>query len=143
MYSITIPNAECVIDIDGQEYTFQQVTRIETNDPRTVTLLASPQNNSDGLVLRQGLTQAAILNTIVREVPFQLKELLIKCFEKSKRVTFSVLDTDNGGFISAKKALISSHPANQTIDENESVFDVQLNLVVTPNNLKNTHKDVS
>jgi hypothetical protein len=140
---ITLPNAEVSIEINEQNYVFRQAISLELNDPIIVDLLASPQNNSDGIVHVSNLTQSASVNSVVREVPAQIQTLIYKTFKAKGRLKFQVIDLSNGKKLTAKKAVINSNPINGTIDENASVQDVRLPLRVTPNNLEFEFKDVS
>lgn len=140
---ITIQNAEATISIDGTDYTFVQNISLQTNNPQVNKLLASPQNNSDGLVMRTQLTSAVTLNAVHREIPRDIQQLLRANFNSASRIGYSVLDPTNGKMVSANKAIITSDPENRTIDENDTVFNLALNMEVTPNNFDITWMDVS
>ncbi|UKA23386.1 hypothetical protein IHC92_20760 [Photobacterium damselae subsp. damselae] len=139
---ITLPNAEVSIEINETNYTFKQSISIETNDPRVVRLLASPQNNSDGLVQIDNLEQSATFAFVVREVPRDLHNVIKKAWEKRMRIKASVIDLSNGRTLSARQAIISTNPINRTINGSANDQDIRLNLQVTPNNLKDTFRDL-
>lgn len=139
---ITLPNAEVSIEINDTNYTFKQAISVETNDPRVVRLLASPQNNSDGLVQTDNLEQAATFAFVVREVPRDLHMVIKKAWEKKMRIKANVIDLSNGRTLSARKAIISTNPINRSINGSANDQDVRLNLQVTPNNLRDTFRDL-
>lgn len=139
---ITLPHAEVSIEVNDVSYTFLQRISIETNDPRVVRLLASPQNNSDGLVQVDNLEQAATVAVVVREVSRDIQNVIKKAWEKRTRVKLSIIDVSNGRSITARKAVISSNPINRTINGSANDQDIRLNLQVTPNNLNDDFRDL-
>ena len=139
---ITLPHAEVSIEVNDVSYTFLQRISIETNDPRAVRLLASPQNNSDGLVQIDNLEQAATVAVVVREVGRDVQNVIKTAWEKRTRVKLSVIDVSNGRSITARKAVISSNPINRTINGSANDQDIRLNLQVTPNNLNDVFRDL-
>lgn len=142
MTDITLGSAQVSITIDGVTYERQSTIKISCNDPRTLRLICSPQGYGDGQVLEENLTQPVRLETTFREVDFDMKEKIREAWEKKKRVGFAVLDSESGGFLSAKRAIITSNPRNRTIDENESVFDVGVNLEMTRRNYNESVKSL-
>lgn len=139
---ITLPHAEVSIEVNDVSYTFLQRISIETNDPRVVRLLASPQNNSDGLVQVDNLEQAATVAVVVREVSRDIQNVIKKAWEKRTRVKLSIIDVSNGRSITARKAVISNNPINRTINGSANDQDIRLNLQVTPNNLNDDFRDL-
>jgi hypothetical protein len=140
---ITLPHVETSISIDGGElYIFNTVLSIEVENGLTKKLLNSPQDNSDGLVMTDGLTGSMSVKFIVREVPNDIMRSFESAWKDDKRVSIDVVDLQTGKNLSINKGLIVADPDNVKIEESDSVYDVALDINVTRRNFSTTVKEL-
>ena len=141
---IRIQHAEVTVTVRGTDYVFNQAISVTVNDPRSVTLLTSPQGNGDGISLATNLTQPIAVDSVLRDVEQDLEQLLDQVWGSlgDERVKLLVIDTSNGKTLSVKQAVITGNPSNRTMDESETSRDYPLNLACSSANFRNEFNEL-
>lgn len=129
---ITIENASLSVNFNGQAYEFAWLNSVTITDPRENTLSVSPQGKGDGVSFRTGMTTPVTSDFVVREVAYDLFQLLKTIFEDQSRADFLLYDQKNGDRYELNQSLIRNNPSNTSLAEGESTLDVPLNIGCAP-----------
>lgn len=136
MTVIKISTGRASITVDKKTYTFPHCQSWTITNPIENALIASPQNETDGIPNKINLNASASAAGVLREIPKELLTLMHNCWKNQTRVRFAITDSESGRQVVQDKSLIRQDPMNMSIAEGDDNFNVNVDFICTPKNQK-------
>lgn len=135
---IKIATGRASVDIDGTNYRFPHCVSWTVTDPKENGLIASPQDETDGIPTENNLAAPCSAAGVLREIPVKVLQLLETCFKEKKRVRFTLYDSESGRQVVQDKSLIRQNPMNMAVAEGDDNFNVNIDFICTRKNQKHS-----
>lgn len=134
MKGTTISDLRVAVVVKGEEYMFLNAAMVDVNDPRVLSLIASRQGLTDGLIQEDGVSSEVTISLELYEVPADVIRVLKKAWDEKERIDLKMWGRVSREAMTAVRGIIKTNPYNGTIQEGETA-SLMLNTAFVRNNL--------
>lgn len=134
MKGTTISDLRVAVVVKDEEYMFLNAAMLDVNDPRVLSLMASRQGLTDGLIQEDGVSSEVAISLELYEVPSDVIKVLKKAWDTKERIDLKMWGRVSREAMTAVRGIIKTNPYNGTIQEGETA-SLMLNTGFVRNNL--------
>ena len=134
MKGTTISDLRVAVVVKDEEYMFLNAAMLDVNDPRVLSLMASRQGLTDGLIQEDGVSSEVAISLELYEVSSDVIKVLKKAWDEKERIDLKMWGRVSREAMTAVRGIIKTNPYNGTIQEGETA-SLMLNTGFVRNNL--------
>jgi len=127
------------VTIRGVNYNFPHVVSVVVDDPERNRLTRGANaGNKIGIAYKEGLRDPKTLTTVLEDIPKEVRDLLVECFDTQERIDLFVAARSDGSSRIGKNCVLGQPPRQLTLDDSAESMDVSLEFATY--DLAETHK---